>query len=131
VISDAALSASLACSVTSIPLCFALGFQGSCPGGELSSCITLLSLTGGAFGGFLGMLSGLARSFRRTGSLTFGNPHVAGVARRTLGCLPRSNCRIIRAGSGLKPLQRGGPRGGSCIEPVSEISARVRTRRRG
>ena len=31
------------------------------------------------------MLSGLARSFRRTGSLTFGNP--PGVARRTLGCL--------------------------------------------
>ena len=55
----------------------------------------------------------------------------AGVARRTLGCLPRSNRRIIRTGSGLEPLQRGRPRGGSCIEPVSELSARVRTRRRG
>jgi hypothetical protein len=126
-----ALSARLAGGITSIALCFTLCFQGDGAGGDLSRRVSLLSLTGGAFGGFHSMLSDLAGCFRCTRSLACGDPIIPGVADRLTGCLSFPDRRIIRTRSGAEPLKGGLLRGGCRIEAVSEISARMRARRRG
>ena len=126
-----ALSARLAGGITRIALCFTLCFQGDGAGGDLSRRVSLLSLTGGAFGGFHSMLSDLAGCFRCTRSLPCGDPIIPGVADRLTGCLSFPDRRIIRTRSGAEPLKGGLLRGGCRIEAVSEISARMRARRRG